>query len=79
MESRFTPLVSHGCFLFTNPEVCQTLSFGVFIEDLKKIIYFWLCWVFIVACRLSLVATSGGYSLVAGLRLVSSLIVGHRL
>ena len=25
-------------------------------------IYFWLCWVFVAACRLSLVAASGGYS-----------------
>ena len=36
MESRFTLLLSHGCFLFTNPEVCQTLSFGVFTEDFLK-------------------------------------------
>ena len=26
-------------------------------------IYFWLCWVFVSACRLSLVAARGGYSL----------------
>ena len=26
-------------------------------------IYFWLCWVFVAACRLSLVAASGGCSL----------------
>ena len=26
------------------------------------LIYFWLCWVFLAACRLSLVAASGGYS-----------------
>ena len=25
-------------------------------------IYFWLCWVFVVVCGLSLVAASGGYS-----------------
>ena len=25
--------------------------------------YFWLCWVFVAAHRLSLVAASGGYSL----------------
>ena len=29
---------------------------------LKKFIYLWLCWVFIAACGLSLVAASGGYS-----------------
>ena len=28
-------------------------------------IYFWLCWVFIAACRLSLLVVSRGYSLVA--------------
>ena len=28
-----------------------------------KFIYFWLCWVFIAACRLSLLAVSGVYSL----------------
>ena len=27
------------------------------------LIYFWLCWVFIAACGLSLVAVSGGYFL----------------
>ena len=27
-------------------------------------IYFWLCWVFVAVCGLSLVSTSGGYSLV---------------
>ena len=26
-------------------------------------IYFWLCWVFVAACGLSLVAARGGYSL----------------
>ena len=42
---------------------------------------FWLCWVFIAARRLSLVAVSGGYSLVAlrGLLIVvASLIAQHR-
>ena len=29
----------------------------------NKFIYFWLCWVFIAACGVSLVAVSGGYSL----------------
>ena len=31
----------------------------------KLFICFWLCWVFIAACGLSLVAASRGYSLVA--------------
>ena len=30
----------------------------------KRFIYFWLCWIFLAACRLSLVAESGSYSLV---------------
>ena len=34
------------------------LSFFFFL----KLIYFWLHWVFVAACGLSLVATSGGYS-----------------
>ena len=45
--------------LFTNPS-------WVFFLFSKKRIYFWLCWVFIAVRRLSLVAVSGGYSLVAG-------------
>ena len=31
---------------------------------LKRFIYFWLHWVLVATCRLSLVAESGGYSLV---------------
>ena len=45
-------------------------------------VHFWLCWVFITACGLSLVAASGGYCLVAVLRLliaVGSLVIQHRL
>ena len=33
-------------------------------------IYFWLPWVFVAACGLSLVAENGGYSLAAVLRLL---------
>ena len=51
---------------------------------LKKFLFisFWLHWVFIVAHRLSLVAASGGYSLVVvhGLLIaVASLVAEHRL
>ena len=45
-------------------------------------IYFWLCWVFAAAFRLSLVAANRGYSLVAVhelLIVVASLAVEHRL
>ena len=31
--------------------------------NINLFIYFWLCWVFVAVCRLSLVAASGGYSL----------------
>ena len=42
----------------------------------------WLHWVFIAACRLSLVAASGGVLFIAVLRLlivVASLVVEHEL
>ena len=45
-------------------------------------IYFWLCWVFVVARGLSLVVASGGYSFVVvhGLLIVvASLVVEHGL
>ena len=44
-------------------------------------LYFWLCWVFIAVCGLSLVVTSGGYSLgmVFGPPIaVASLVADHR-
>ena len=43
---------------------------------------FWLCWVFVATCGLSLVVASGGYSLVSVCRLltaVASLAAEHRL
>ena len=49
---------------------------------LRFICMFWLLWVFIAAHCLSLVAGSGGYSLVVVRRLlivVASLVVKHRL
>lgn len=47
---------------------------------LNYFIYFWLPWVFVAACGFSLVAASGGYSLVAvrGLLAVASLVVARR-
>ena len=44
--------------------------------------YFWLCWVCLAACRLSLVAVSRGCSLVAVrglLTVMASFVVGHGL
>ena len=44
------------------------------LSSLLKImqIFFWLPWVFIAACRLSLAAASGGFSLVAEWRLLNA-------
>ena len=44
--------------------------------------FFWLCWVFVSVCGLSLVVTSRGYSLIVvhGLLIVvASLVVEHRV
>ena len=48
---------------------------------LKKLVYFSLCWIFIAAHRLSQVAVSRGYSLIAvrGLLIVVFSLVEHRL
>ena len=48
----------------------------------KNLLNFWLCWVFVALCGLSLVAGSRGYSLVVVwglLTVVASLVVEHRL
>ena len=37
--------------------------FLIYIFKIYLLIYFWLCWVFVAECGLSLVAASGGYSL----------------
>lgn len=45
-------------------------------------IYFWLCWVFVAACRLSLVVASRGLNLIVVhglLNAVDSLAGDHRL
>ena len=53
---------------------------------LKKLIYFifiyfWLCWVFVAVCGLSLVVASRGYSSLRcpGFAVVASLVAEHRL
>ena len=40
----------------------STSLFLLFIYFRFNFIYFWLCWVFVATCRLSLVAASRGYS-----------------
>ena len=52
------------------------------IKKKKLFVYFWLHWVPIAACRLSLAVASRGCCLVAVLQLlisVASLVVEHRL
>ena len=54
----------------------------MFFNSTYSVLYFWLCWVFLAVCWLSLVAASRGYPLVAvyGLLIVvASLVVKHRL
>ena len=44
--------------------------YKVFLEIYFKIYFFWLHWVFVAVCGLSLVAASRGYTLVAVGRLL---------
>ena len=56
--------------------------FYLFFQIIYLRVYFWLCWIIVAACGLSLVAASGGCSPVAAHRLliaVASLAVEHRL
>ena len=48
-------------FPLTPPLQLKLFTNVIFKKDL--VIYFWLCWVFVATCRLSLVAARGGYSL----------------
>ena len=55
---------------------------GKVILNIYLFIYFWLCWVFVAASRLSPTAASRGYSLVEVLRflfVVASLVAKHGL
>ena len=66
----------------------------LFFKKINLFTYFWLCWVFVAACGLSLVVASGGYSLLwcagfslwwllllwsAGSRHTGSVVVAHGL
>ena len=56
----------------------QNTEFTLFFK-INKFIYFWLCWVFVAARGLSLVAVSGA-ALCCGLLIaVASLVVEHGL
>ena len=61
-------------------QCCLTAPLKYFVFIL--FLYFWLCWVFVAECRLSLGVKSGGSSLVVVHRLlivVASLVVEWRL
>ena len=51
--------------------MCSYTLHSMFFKKFIYFIYFWLHWVFVAVCGLSLVAASGGYSL---LRCVGFLI-----
>ena len=66
------------------PNHCATREAPLFFFLINLLIYFWLRWVFVAVSGLSLVAVSGGYSLLwcAGfsfLIAVASLVAEHRL
>ena len=64
------------------PQSFSSVVKAYFILFFKVLfLFFWLCWVFIAPCRLSLVAASGGYSsLQRGLLIaVTSLVAEHGL
>ena len=65
------------CAAYVNCSSIQFLKINLFL-----LIYFWLNWVFVAACGLSLVAVSRGLLFVAVCRLlvaVASLVADHRL
>ena len=75
------PLTFHQ--QFNKAQTWHTLCVFFLKQKFKKLyVYFWLHYVFVAACGLSLVAVSGGYSLtvVHGLlTAVSCLVAEHRL
>ena len=65
----------------TRVPVCRHLCQEFFFKILSICFYFWLCWVFVAASRLSPAVVSGEYSLVAMCRLiaVASLVAEQEL
>ena len=62
------------------PSICACTILSPFLK--KLFIYFRMPWVFVAACKLSLVVASGGYFLVAvhgHLIVVASLVAEHGL
>ena len=72
--------LTSDCFFFDTLKPHPHMGVGItFLKKCMFVVYSWLCWVFVAACRLSLVAVSGDCSPVAGRRLlnvVASLVVG---
>ena len=68
--------------LLEEGRVCEGLYIFTLQISIFSLIYFWLHWVFIAACSLSLIEASGAYSLVAvcgGLSLAPSLVAENKL
>ena len=55
-------ITSISASVFTRPSPPSIFPFSLSLLFWYLFIYLWLCWVFIAAPRLSLVAASGGYS-----------------
>ena len=77
-----TPWGRIRCRTQTSASLQRLLPRIFFFFESNLFLYFWLHWVFVASCRLSLVTASGGCSLVAVLRLlmvVASLVEEHGL
>ena len=75
-------VVRRGSRVLTWPSEREHINKTIKIFFLIYFYYFWLCWVFVAACKLPLVAVSGSYSLTAVPRLFimeASFVVEHRL
>ena len=46
-----------------DPLILESLTELFFFFFFLRFLYFWLCWVFLAGCGLSLVVVGGGYSL----------------
>ena len=74
-------ILEWAAILFEHFILFHAIINGFFFLLKKLFIYFWLHWVFIAVCGISLVVAHGGYSLVAmhGLLMVAtSLAAEHR-
>ena len=58
------PVVMYRCESFTMKKIAHRRTDAFKLWCWRRLFFFWLCWVFVPACGLSLVATSRGYSLI---------------